>query len=216
MRLRITFSKDGLLIYTSHLDLMHMWERSLRRARAPLVYSQGFNPRPKLQLAAALPLGHVGEAELLDVWLERSVDIAVFGRGLGPVLPSGLAISDVRQIVVKEPSLPSQVVSAEYVATFETLIGIDIEDRVNRILAAKELPQERVRHGQRRKLYDLRPLIERLWVESIEPGQGTLGMQLAARASATARPEAVMDALDLTGVFVRYHRRCLYLADEPQ
>jgi len=70
MRLRITFSKEGWLIYSSHLDLMRVWERALRRAGAPLAYSGGFNPRPKLQIARALPLGHVGEGELIDVWLE--------------------------------------------------------------------------------------------------------------------------------------------------
>ncbi len=71
MRLRVTFSKGGPLVYTSHLDLARAWERALRRAGVGLVYSGGFNPRPKLQLAAALPLGHTAEAEWLDVWLEK-------------------------------------------------------------------------------------------------------------------------------------------------
>ena len=83
LRLRVTFTKNGPLLYTSHLDLARIWERSLRRAGAPLVYSQGFNPRPKLHLAAALPLGHVGEAELLDVWLERPTSVEAFTKALG-------------------------------------------------------------------------------------------------------------------------------------
>ena len=74
-RLRITFSKGDTLKYTSHLDLMRIWERSLRRAGAPLAYSSGFNPRPRLQLAAALPLGHTGEAEWLDALLEEPVRV---------------------------------------------------------------------------------------------------------------------------------------------
>ena len=65
MRLRVTFSKEGWLIYSSHLDLMRVWERALRRAGMPLRYSAGYNPRPKLQLARALPLAHVGEEELI-------------------------------------------------------------------------------------------------------------------------------------------------------
>ena len=55
--------------YTSHLDLYRAWERLLRRAGAQLVFSQGYNPRPKLQLAAPLALGITSQAEIIDFWL---------------------------------------------------------------------------------------------------------------------------------------------------
>jgi radical SAM-linked protein len=208
MRLRVTFSKNGPLVYTSHLDLARIWERALRRAGVGLAYSQGFNPHPKLQLAAALPLGHIGEAELLDVWLEQPASVEVFTRALVPVLPEGLAISKVRQIVVKEPALPTQVTSVEYWVAIEgSGISREIASRVEQALAAGELP-----HEWRGKPYDLRPLIERLWVER-EGAEGVaLGMQLAARAGATGRPEAVLEKLELGGeAFARYHRRRLLL-----
>jgi radical SAM-linked protein len=212
MRLRVTFAKNDPLTYTSHLDLARIWERSLRRARVPLVYSQGFNPRPKLQLAAALPLGHVGEAELLDVWLERPMSVEAFAKALVPVLPDGLAISEVRQVVLKEPALPAQVSAAEYLVTVEgSEARGEIEARVERVLAADELPHER-----RGKPYDLRLLIERLWVEREGGGKVVLGMQLAARAGATARPEAVLEVLGMCQVFARYHRRQLVLNDESE
>ncbi len=56
-RLRLTFAKTAAMRYTGHLDLHTTWERTLRRARLPLAYSQGFHPQPKIQLASALPLG---------------------------------------------------------------------------------------------------------------------------------------------------------------
>jgi len=208
MRLRVTFSKNGPLIYTSHLDLARTWERGLRRAGAPLAYSQGFNPRPKLQLAAALPLGHVGEAELLDVWLERPTSVEAFAKALVPVLPGGLAVSEVCQVVLKEPALPTQVVSAEYWVTAELLSEFDVEASIEKVLTAAELPQE-----WRGKPYNLRPLIEQLWVERGGGGKVVLGMQLAARAGATARPEAVQEALGLGEAFARYHRRRLFLRE---
>ena len=70
MRLRIAFSKTGALRYTGHLDLHKLWERTARRAGLPLAYSQGFHPLPKIQLAAALPLGFSARAELVDIWLD--------------------------------------------------------------------------------------------------------------------------------------------------
>ena len=229
LRLRVTFSKDGPLAYTSHLDLARAWERSLRRAGVSLAYSHGFNPRPKLQLAAALPLGHTGAAELLDVWLEKPMEVEDFAKGLVPVLPDGLTISQVCQVVLKEPALQTRVVSAEYRVALEWDEPAEqVEARIKRVLAAEELLQERARPGRGGKQYDLRPLIERLWLERcpepfdsaqdvlvegrVAEGQVVLGMQLAARAGATARPEAVLEALGLCGPFVRYHRQRLILS----
>jgi radical SAM-linked protein len=214
MRVRITFSKNGALAYTSHLDLARVWERSLRRAAVPLVYSQGFNPRPKLQLAAALPLGHTAGAELLDIWLEKRMSVEQLAKDLVRVLPDGLTVSDVRQVTLKEPALPVQVVSAEYRVDVETGKSAEaIAERIEQVVQAKELPQERKRAGRENRSYDLRPLIERLELEQSEAAEGiaVLGMQLAARQGATARPEAVLAAMGLADVFARYHRRRLVL-----
>lgn len=215
MRLRVTFSKGGMLTYTSHLDLARAWERALRRARLPLAYSGGFNPRPKLQLAAALPLGHTGGAELLDVWLEEPLPVEDFARALAPVLPDGLLVSQVRQVILKEPSLPAQIVAAEYRVTVEwypePVEGWDepaeaVQARIEQVLAAPELMHER-----RGRQYDLRPLIERLWLEQASAGEVVLGMQLAARAGATARSEAVLEVMGMGETFACYHRRRLLL-----
>lgn len=219
IRLRITFSKSGPLTYTSHLDLMRVWERALRRAGLPVAYSGGFNPRAKLQLAAALPLGHTGDAEVLDVWLEggagerRSGGAEEQGNGgvgeiaaaLVPVLPEGLRVRQVRRVDEKAPALPTQVVAAEYLVTVEwSEPAGEVERRIERLLAASELLQER--RGRR---YDLRPLIERLWLERASESEIVLGMQLAAREGATARPEAVLEVLGMGGALARFHRCCL-------
>jgi radical SAM-linked protein len=70
MRIQITFSKTGAMRFTGHLDLHRAWERTFRRAALPLAYSQGYNPRPKMNLASALPLGFTSECEVIDVRLE--------------------------------------------------------------------------------------------------------------------------------------------------
>ncbi len=198
-----------MLAYTSHLDLARMWERSLRRAGVPLAYSQGFNPRPKLQLAAALPLGHVGEAELLDVRLEKPMSVESLCRALLPVLPAGLMVSQVHRVMAKEAALQTRIVSAEYRVVVEWNEPAEqVEARIGRTLAATELLQER-----RGRQYDLRPLIERLWLEQTDGGEVELGMQLAARAGATARPEAVLKALGMEGAFASYRRRRLMIGD---
>lgn len=204
-RLRFTFGKGGALVYTSHLDLLRVWERSLRRAGLPLSYSRGFNPRPKLQLAAALPLGTTGAAEILDVWLERRLPLGDVLRALLPVLAPGLSVSEVLDIPLDEQALQPRITSAEYGVAVEWDASAEtVRAAIECLLAAPELPS--ARRGQH---YDLRPLIEALWLECADGSEVRLGMRLAARASATARPEAVLEALGVGQAAVRFDRRRL-------
>ncbi len=207
MRLRVTFSKEGWLIYSSHLDLMRVWERALRRAGVALAYSGGYHPRPKLQLARALPLGHVGERELIDVWLERPVDQREFSQSLIPVLPEGLKLRSVQEVRSEAPAMQTQVVATEYLVTIDWDQPVDtVSARVDQILAETEIP-----HARRGKRYNLRPLIESLELEDVSEGEVVLTMRLSARPGASGRPEAVLDALGVGDAFARYHRTMVIL-----
>ncbi len=156
MRVRITFSKQGALRYTGNLDLHKMLERSVRRARLPLAYSQGYHPQPKLNLAAALPLGFSSRAEVMDMWLNEEVDEVV--PALQANVPPGLTILRAEQVDEREPSLQSQVVAAEYeVEITETGHGSGLTEKIASVMEAEFIPRER-----RNKPYDLRPLIEEL------------------------------------------------------
>ena len=67
---RALFQKTGNAIYTSHLDLMRIFQRAFKRAGLPLTHSQGFNPRPSVSIALPLSLGVESKCELLDFDLE--------------------------------------------------------------------------------------------------------------------------------------------------
>ena len=67
LRVRITYTKSGGLRYTGNLDMHKIWERTMRRARLPLAYSQGFHPQPRINQASPLPLGMVSQVEMVDV-----------------------------------------------------------------------------------------------------------------------------------------------------
>lgn len=51
MRVRFEFSKDKEARYVSHLDMIRVFERSLRRAGLPLSYSQDLTRTLKWHLA---------------------------------------------------------------------------------------------------------------------------------------------------------------------
>lgn len=189
MRIRITFVKQGPLRYTGHLDLHKLWERAARRAELPLAYSQGFHPQPKMNMAAALPLGFSSRCEVMDMKLEHDIALDDLPTRLNATLPPGLQVVDVQQVDERAPALQTQVVSAEYEVTLtEAFDRSELERKVDSVIESKALPRER-----RGKMYDLRPLIEVLNI----PSDGKIFMRLAARESATGRPEEVLDVLGI-------------------
>ena len=113
-RLHITFGKSGVLKYTSNLDIAKVWERVLRRAELPILYSAGFNPRPRLQLATALPLGITSECEILDVSLREAIALSGLSEQLLNVSPEGLNIYKIEDVPVRSAALQTRVRSAEY------------------------------------------------------------------------------------------------------
>jgi len=192
-RLRITFAKGEEIEYISHLDLMRLWERVLRRAGVPLAYSHGFNPRPKITVAAALPVGFTSQGEVMDIVLERHISPYNFAKGLASHLPPGLEMLSVEEVYPKLPSLQSQVCSAEYRVTVSwDGAQEELDEKLRQLLSAKQVLRQR-----RGKDYDLRPLIEDLWIEGKEANGWVLGMRLQVGEQGTGRPDEVLEALGL-------------------
>lgn len=197
-RLRLQFTKGDQLKYISHLDLARTWERIFRRGGLPIAYSQGFNPRPRFQIAAALPVGVTGRSEYLDVWLtERLAPEEVLARS-APTLPPGLEVIGVEEVDLRGPSLQSQMRAAEYRSVVQTQEPIEaVRARVQALLNATALLRQR-HHKGKMQTYDLRSLIQSVIVE---PGQGeqvVLLMRLQASPEGAGRPDQVLEALGLS------------------
>jgi radical SAM-linked protein len=208
MRLRITFWKTEEMRYTGHLDLHRTWERTFRRAKLPIAYSQGYHPQPKISLAAALPLGFTSQAEIGDFWLEEDLPLETVEASLEQALPPGIKVEQLEVVTDKTPSLQTLVESTEYIVTI--LDGcIQVEDRLVFVKQAVSIIRER-----RGKKYDLKPLIEKLeLIENDAFDRLRILMQLAARSGATGRPEEVLAAMDIPVQSARIHRTRLFLKD---
>jgi radical SAM-linked protein len=202
MRARITFTKQGALRYTGHLDLHRLWERAMRRADLPLSYSLGFHPQPKISLAAALPLGFSSRSEVLDVRFNEELATDEIAARLKDNLPKDIQITQVESVDERLPALQTLVLSAEYeVHLTEPVEGSDLKRRIEEMMLAESLPRER-----RGKFYDLRPLIEKINLETDANGKHRLFMTLSAREGATGRPEEVLNVLEIEPEYVRVER----------
>lgn len=206
MRVRITFSKTEAMRFTANMDLFRAWERTMRRAGLPLEYSRGFNPRPHMQLACALPLGFTSQCEVLDAWLQNGNDTLERIRGnLILASPPGILVKNVAEVEAHSPALQDLVRSAEYVVTLLDPL-LDAGSRLDTLLTSTTLPRQR-----RGKSYDLRPLIHSLeLLFPDENGHLQLQMHLAADESRTGRPDEVLAALGIPPQSAHIHRTRLF------
>lgn len=205
-RLRIQFTKNPAMRFTGHLDLHRAWERALRRAQLPLAYSQGFNPHPRINLAAALPLGFTSSCELADVWLEPDQPLDGLVRRLAPALPPGISLRRLEQVELNLPALQTLVEASEYEVTLLDPLP-DLPERLAVLLAAPCIPRQR-----RGKAYDLRPLIKEITALPDDEGGNTrLSMLLSSRENATGRPEEVLAEMGADPLAARVHRTRLAL-----
>ena len=194
-RLRIRFSREQEVEFISHLDIMRLWQRALNRARISLAYTEGFNPHPRISLAAPLAVGVTGEAELMDTVLAKWVSPHSFTTAVSQQLPPGINILQVYQLSLNMPSLQSQVRYAEYKVELETKKEKkDIESALTRLLSLEHLPWQHQRDTGPRH-YDLRALIDDLWLIDWQSGHCTIGMSLRCDNSGSGRPEQVASAL---------------------
>jgi radical SAM-linked protein len=207
-RLRITFARGENARYVGHLDMVRTWERIIRRADLPIAYSEGFNPRPRLTFAAALPVGCTSDGEVLDVILSERRELAEVRERLDRAVPAGIQVVDVAEAPYSAPALQTQTRAAEFVVTPVADEPIElVQARVRSLLDAPSLERTR-----RDKTYDLRPLILDLWVETGEEGRVAVGMRLKAEESGTGRPDEAAAALGWEVAAVTLHRRRIIFA----
>jgi radical SAM-linked protein len=194
MRLRITFQKTGEIIYTSALDLQKIWERSLRRARLEVAYSEGFHPQPKMQLAVPLPVGYKGNNELIDIWFTDSFSKEEVLDNLQNNLPEGINLVSIEEIIDNQKALNGLAESAEYkVMVLDTEFDfIALEKSMNHLIGKKSIERER-----NKKRYDLRPLILDLKLTKLDNSLFQIYMHLLSRSGATGRPDEVLKELGI-------------------
>ncbi len=202
-RLRIRFSRGEAVKFISHLDIMRLWQRALQRAQIPLAYTEGFSPHPRLSLAAPLAVGITSQAELMDVFCDKWVSPHFFTDAVSQQLPAGIEIVQVFSVAPTLPSLQSQVGFAEYEVELETdKDEAGVKAALTSLLALEQLPWHHERDTGTRN-YDLRSLIEDLWLMEWRQDASTIGMRLRCDSGGSGRPEQVAAALGFEPTSIR-------------
>jgi radical SAM-linked protein len=204
-RLRLRFSKEGKIRFTSHRDVARMWERAFRRSGLPVSYSQGFVPHPLVSFGLALPTGCESDGEYLDVRLGAAphgeTPVAQMPAALSALLPDGIEVQLASFVQETEGSLQQEVASCTWELEVLSVPGEELAVRAEKVLAAPNLIVRRERKGRPTE-DDVRPAILAL---STTGSQGHLQAELATRPMGV-RPSDLMTALGTDAVLGRARR----------
>jgi radical SAM-linked protein len=220
-RVRLTYEKGEAVKFISHHDEFRLWERVLRRADLPLLYKQGFNPQPHMQIAAPLGVGITGVREFLDITFSPPVPVDELTARIRAKLPPGVFLHEVVEMPLKTAALQSLLIGADYTILIFAEPGEIpdslIEERIVAFWAETEIWRERERKGQP-YTYNLRPLVFELRYEGYDAAseEHRIFLRVQQRAGATGRPDEVVDALGFDDFARTLRRDRLYFSDSAE
>lgn len=196
MKLRLKYAKRDRVKYISHLDLMRAIERALRRAKLPVDFTQGFNPRPKMTFAAALPVGATSVGEYMDIEFFREISVQDLVIWLNRCLPTGLEVIAAEVLGEKDIKL-SDLNAAIY--EVEIFMGNAVEKElvqgISQLLNSEEIIIEKTTKGRVRQV-NIAPLIHNIEIREMNQGRAKLEMELSLGQRGNVSPPTVVSELD--------------------
>lgn len=157
-RMRVQFSKKGEMRLVSHLDLVRLFDRAIRRAKLPISFTGGYHPGPRISIANALSLGMSSSGEIVDFDLTETLDLEEFRDRLSEQLPEGITINSVEAVSLKN-SATSLLEKAEYFVTVEAQTAVSETQwkaALQTILDREEILWEKTTKSGKKKTLNLR------------------------------------------------------------
>jgi len=105
LRYRVFYAKRGKARYLSHIDLIHILQRSFRRAGIEVVKTQGFHPKMDFSYGPALPLGMEASKEVLEFRSCRRIEARDFLARINRSVPPGIRFSGIEAVKAGSSSL---------------------------------------------------------------------------------------------------------------
>jgi len=192
-RLRIRFAKTGSMALLSHLDLVRMLERALRRSGLPISFTGGFHPLPRIQIALALPLGAEAHGEWMDMEFSEPLDSGTFQQALQPLIPREIQLLQVSDVPVSAPSLSQHICGAVW--SFDLLrlagpnergAGADWSSALTALMACEQLIWHDTDKKGRPRQRDCRPALRNLQ-PLCEPSHDRIRLRLEAEVDPMGR-----------------------------
>ncbi|WNF13792.1 TIGR03960 family B12-binding radical SAM protein [Microcystis aeruginosa] len=216
-RIRVWFGKIGEIALVSHLDLVRLFDRVVRRAAIPISFTGGFHPGPRISIANALPLGATSSGEIVDFELTKVMDLETFKQQLTAQLPADLPVYQVEEIPLNAPAATRLLEKAEYLLTFNSE-GIDCQQWQNWIEAIKQatvMEREKTTKSGKKVTINLREQLYELELKTVDK-QAVLCYVGSCRNDGTLlQPDHIVEMLERVSgqeiSLLNFHRQRLIL-----
>lgn len=237
---RVRFTRGEEVKFISHLDLMKVFERAIRRSGLPIAYSQGFNPHPQMVFGLPLAVGMTSEGEYADFDLTQEIDPELFIAKVNTSLPEAIRLT-AAAVKNTKVNIMASIGGADYeleIYLNEELSLDEVREKIDRLLEKESIKVmkegkakgSKGRNGKGKgdrsilKETEIRPLIFDVKVDSIQnipDGYETfksafvINTKFSAGSTANLRPELFIRALSeqaqIRVAASRMHRRELYV-----
>lgn len=217
MKLRIKYTKTGVLRFIGHLDVMRFFQKAIRRAKLDVSYTKGFSPHQIISFAAPMPLGMTSEGEYFDCEFNSVTDTDDMISRLNAVMPEEIQVLDI--VRLPEDAKPSMAIvsASDYYIYKNEEAEHDVLKKILPFVSELN-QQEKIEVTKKTKskeaIADIKPMIY-----DIRLYQDGIYMLLASGSRDNLKPELVLEALcGLSGTeYNRYdymiHRLETYMGD---
>ena len=225
-RIRFQIGRSGDSRFLSHLEIKDAWIRALRRAKAPIAYSQGFHAQPKVTFSTACPVGEESRGDYMDVLLDHYDNVDALLERFRATVPPGLEVYAAYEMPLRGPSLMSLVEGFTYTlsppdapedlsAVIEALLGQDEIIVQRKTRASKPKRRGKGRGKPRKELaeFNIRPMIRALALEHTG-GAPRIHFETTDVDGRLAKPREIIQLLGLDPTATRVRKDATLLRED--
>ena len=144
-RWQLLFSRTEPALRMRQAALVEELERAFKEESLPLSYTHAIKPKPRIKLAANLPVGIELRGEVVEAYFDELVPVDRI-QAAAERFPEGIELRDAKEVWHGFPSAASQLRGAEYeveVTGDDSLTSDALRGAVVRLLNAKQLRGKR-------------------------------------------------------------------------
>ena len=190
----LKFAKIGYMKYTSHLDMLRLFQRAFKRCSIGLAHSQGFNPHPKMGFAQPLSLGYTATGELLEFETSEDFVPADIKEQLCSIMPEGIKILSCCRLDESIKSLAATVTEAEYTVVFPVMLNREKHEKLLTEYLAQDSIKAFKRQKKTKKMVEVDIKSKIRSIEIADSAQLTLKLRLDCGSASNLSPEQVISS----------------------
>lgn len=230
MKVRVKWTKTGVLKFIGHLDVQRYFQKALMRAELPVSFSKGMSPHQIMSFAAPLGLGMTSEGEYADISFDWTYSSEEMLARMNAVMNEGISVLEFKEIDEKEKNCMAVTAAADYLVTFRE--GYYYKDaflkRTQPFFLQEKIPIVK-KTKRSEKEVDIAPMILNIHEYESEPllpglplKQEGIFMKLVTGSAENLKPQLVMEAFckylgyDYDSMGFQYHRLETYLKKDGE